>query len=337
MGSCSCKTIINKNKNRNIFPNSKDYKISTFNFKQGNSSMSKFLIDKLVGYYIENKIDILAINGVKEYAILEKIEKKFKEKVNRLYFAPLIRSRDSDITLVSLWSGTEIVDNDNNLDCILISKHPILNIIRKEIDYNSYKRNIVVSNIDLNGIILSVYNTALPEDGSGVSRRESRKKHINIINDFISSNHDYLKKKNYYKKYETIIEFMCASLSINDYMGSRTNQEYIDTIRSLEGIDCYKFVKELLGNNKSESCDATAMSGLRHSYNILLTKDLSIMEPKSNKELANYLYHKNILLRYCRNIQLEYFSDFILETGFTVINKKYLQKPNSVEEIVIEL
>lgn len=180
---------------------------------------------------------------------------------------------------------------------ITISKYPIVNGATLPIG-NMF--NIInyasVININYKGTIVSVYNAALQIDFTGISNKKIREMQIMKLYDIIDENRKFIKTDETFNEYYiSDINFLCCDLNIMEYKNNVVNEEFVKCLKTLKGLDLFKFVKKFTGNNTKANNEQKTT---KHSYVMLILPEYDFFEVEKenfNKQIltmTDYLYDK---------------------------------------------
>ena len=283
MGITSSKTINKKIKinDFNLLTIPEDYeliKIGTFKVNLKNTVNLENKVNEIVSYLFSDhknkKLDILCLQGIKDYSSLEyliKIIKKCllkKKSKNQFYFSSeinIIKSDDKSSSsnsvnyihienIIELQQRRKIISKKSErsrrikIQNLIISRFPIVNTIYSEIDDNTDiddvlgAKTVIGANISIYGNIISIYNTCLSKDieTAHIINKQVREKEIETIFRTIEEN-----KKNIYHELKdyvrTNIHILIGNFNFLEMNGEDLNSEYIDFIKNNHCVDLYRY------------------------------------------------------------------------------------------------
>ena len=131
---------------------------------------------------------------------------------------------------------------------VTISKYPIISYTHDHlstVDTNIFTTDgIVVTNINVNGAILSVYNISLSSDiiSAQINNKQKRIDELNKVNKIILSNKILIVTDNKFSQYKkTDINFMVGSFEIVETKNGQINEEYLEMIKKFHCSDIYRY------------------------------------------------------------------------------------------------
>jgi hypothetical protein len=196
---------------------------------------------------------------------------------------------------------------------IIVSKYPIVNgatlSIGTVFNINSYAN---IANINYHGSIISVYNATLQIDFTGISNKKIRESQLKHLNNAINENRNFVKTdKTFHEYYVNDINILCCDLNIMEYKNNGVNDEFIKCVKTVKGLDLYKFVQRIVvqKEDKNDFNNKTA----RQSYIMLILSDYEHFE-------ATYLTHNDF------RQQLLQITKYIYDTYKIVIKGSYTKK-----------
>lgn len=261
-----------------------------------NLTMSVLVENKIlsiVNLFFDKKydIDILCLQGILDTKLCRIILKQIYEKSSKIYAYPsldtfgLVSNNSLELTLSR--SNDEI----QYIDCLTLSKYPIINSAKVKLtnDLIDYDKFIYISNIEVYDTVISIYNFELQADSMGRNNKNIRLKQLNEINDTIKINKEKINNDEYIL-YNNNLHFLCTALNVDELRDKQTHNEYIDCLKKINGLDLYRYVRTLKGQNTNNSIDSTNINGKRSEYILLILDSLSkITEIESIK---NILYNE---------------------------------------------
>ena len=164
--------------------------------------------------------------------------------------------------------------NDNKLrKNIILSRYPIINYKEEQLEIDDIDDflgtgTVVYCNININGKIISVYNTDLSEDHERINliNKWKRKKELKKLFKIISSNIRDIStnvKFNLYKHSD--IHFLCGDLNIQEiYEGELTN-EILDLLQKYKCVDLFRCI------NNNNDPGFTTITNKRTEYIFMVT------------------------------------------------------------------
>ena len=326
--------IIDKNKkNENIQNNTNNVLIiGTLYIELDDTAGKDTQIQKMLIYIIDNKIDILCLQGFVKFSIIcefvNKLENIMKEKYAniKLYYAPQISlENNEDINSFDLtWSSNNENENEN-IDCIIISTYPILNFSKikfiHHLDLINSPKYIILANINYNNILISVYSLSLQENLVGIRNTTIRKQQIEQLKSIILTNKSTIKNDlciNNIKNQN--IHIMCGNLNINEIENDVINKEYINIFRKMKFIDTYKYVMKY---KQLEQNDSTNIYGFRTSYITIFAEHIDTNNTNNTNNIIDYITHYlhdnyGLLIINSNIIHLEGFDNFIIKSSFVI-------------------
>lgn len=195
---------------------------------------------------------------------------------------------------------------------IIVSKYPIVNgatiSIGTFFNINNYAN---IANINYHGNIISIYNTTLQIDFTGISNKKIRESQLKNLNDAINENRQFVKTdKTFHEYYVNDINILCCDLNIMEYKNNGVNDEFIKCVKTVKGLDLYKFVQRIV--QKEDKNDFNNKTS-RQSYIMLILSDYEHFE-------ATYITRNDF------RQQLLQMSKYIYDTYKIVIKGSYTKK-----------
>jgi len=343
--------------------------ICSFDVRLMQSANYKKKIDELMNFIQSSNIDIICLQGIHNTRLLKFIIKKILllniDQHNPFFHTfPTIDTsqlyQDTDNTLNNrndvlkiTWSKSN--DQDlSNIDCLIISKFRIISCGKEEMKWDNITENrfVYVTNINFNGILLSIYNAGFLNDFIGISNSPIRRCQIKQLKKIINANTENIKRdKHIYKMAinENINIITCLA-NITEILNNDINPEYLHFIRTLKCIDVYRYVQTIKQKYSNNKKDATTLCGLRMNYVLLYCDDDNLNENLDNTsgniacKIENIVYKNNklIIVNSTINKMLVYYDDYPIISSFLIEKQLSVRKDDESssgdeEDIAIEI
>lgn len=256
-------------------------KIATYNVNLKNSINIDMRVKDIVSYIVsayKNKtIDVLTIQGIREYYaahyLIQELKRFVYDHSIDLYFAPdfddIQMTADNNVdknrTFAMSWdpdvrkkrlghSKSKNTSQQHSLESqnIIISRYPIVNYIFSDIDYETDIddvlgiKTVIGANISIHGNIISVYNTELSKDltSANIINRKVRCVELDAIFRVIHQNMENLKTDAFKTYCTTDIHFLMGTLYTEEYNGNEINDEFAEFIKFKHCYDIYRNVTD---------------------------------------------------------------------------------------------
>lgn len=260
--------------------------------------MAYTVLIKNIGSYFNNddhRIDILCLQGVRNKDIADNIVKQFSHILkDDFYYAPnitLTADQSAETSLELTWSNSNMDIKDTNIDCVIVSRHPIMNYARVDFPQHHPDRlcqSILVGNINYQGSIISLYNLTFHRDYIGDDNVNIRKDQIDILIQTIKDNAEDLAGNELFTDVtDKHIHIVCGQLNIPEMINGTINKEYTYLFRQTKQLDTYRYVTDT--KKIKPKSDQTNIYGTRTSY-ISIGVDVDNKDAYTIKELTNRLY-----------------------------------------------
>lgn len=347
--------IINDNINIDNFFN---LNICTINTRLSQSVNYKNKIDELLEFIKVSDLDIICLQGICDTKILKLIAKKIyilnKEvenigysmfpMIDQFYFQHDATCYNSDDIIKMTWSNS----NDMsllNIDCLIISKYDIISGTKIELKGYIKNKYAVVANINVNGILISIYNVSLTGDYIGTINSSIRKYQIKQLKSIISSNLEKIKTDNLYSKYNIRgIHIISCLGCMQELLNDEINDEYLSFTRTLKSIDIYRYIQSLKSIIPDNSIDSTNVEGYRSNYILLYCENpINLQTPDSISEKI-YDNHKIVVINSMIIKLLKLYEDypvvatFMIENVLNNLNNSDIKSVKSIDsDVAIEI
>jgi hypothetical protein len=265
-------------------------------------------IIKIVEYYFtpqnEKHMDVMALQGIDSVDIYENIIRLFDKKMKEinsmsvdsekitLYYYPYktdLLGQDNEYETWSLSDKT--TEEHHNYTKLFISRHEILMTIEDTeykkksrdksynftdiLNYDNTQDKLHVININVNNIIVSIYNVNIV--GDHIITNAEYNDRIKKLNRFIDINTKELGNYCQLDEKSTIenrdIHIICGNFSINEIKNKSVNKEYVRLIKKMQSIDIFRYVTGLRGKNSLQYKYDTNIFFSRNNYILLKVKD----------------------------------------------------------------
>ena len=274
--------------------------------------------------------DIICFQGINNDNSLKKITKiieQYNISNNKLSTYPQINtanyspSQSNKLLNVMKLTWNNIYDIESCIDCLIITKHNIINGTKIEIsdnDNNNNKKYCLLININFKGTIISVYNCDLEDDLIGISLSESRKHQISkLVGPMALSNIDHINK--HLIKYKYLgIHVLCCQTNISELHNNRVNPEYIHLMQKLNALDTYRYVQLIKKIKEDITNDSTTIN--KHRTNYILLIQLNTASFQDVLLIGKYLNdnHKILITNSIINKNTDIFEDYPSITTFVL-------------------
>lgn len=280
-------------------------KTATYNVNLKNSINIDMRVKDIIGYIVsayKNKtIDVLAIQGIREYYaahyLIQELKRFIYDHSIELYFAPdfdevqmtseqnvtknrtFAMSWDPEVRRKRLGhSKSKNTSQHRNLESqnIIISRYPIINYIFSDIDYETDiddvigVKTVIGANISINGNIISVYNTELTKDlvSANIINKKVRGVELDAIFRVVSQNAENLQSESFKTYCHSDIHLLMGTLYIEEYSGNNFNDEFSEFLK-------YKHCYDIFRNVTDTKSGYTTPYSQRYDYIMfILTEDL---------------------------------------------------------------
>ena len=341
--------------------------VCSFDVRLMQSANYKKKIDELINFIQLSNIDVICLQGIHDTKLLKCIIKKIllsntnHPNENNFYTFPTLdvsqlhldtdnmADNYSNVLRVT-WSKSN--DQDlTNIDCLIVSKFRIITSSKVEVKWDNITENrfAYISNIDFNGILLSIYNVSFLNDFVGISNIPIRKFQIRQLKKIIDANTECIDRDK--KFYEMVnnknIHIISCLANITEMLNNDINNEYLYFIRTIKCIDVYRYIQTVKRNCPKNKKDATTLCGLRMNYILLYCNDDKLNDILNQQEniaykIENIIFNNNkiIIINSIINRTLTYYDDYPIISSFLV--EKVLQKNQSGsqledDEVVVEI
>ena len=319
--------------------------ICTFNTRLSQSVNYKNKIDELIDFIEKSDLDIICLQGIRDIKILKIIAKKLfvfnkESKGTSFSIFPVIDSfyfqhndqidHNSDDIIKITWSNSNDVSLCN-IDCLIISKYDIISGTKSEIRGYEKEKYAFVANINVRGILVSIYNVSLTGDFIGTTNGPVRKHQIRQLKLIVSANSDKLKTDNCYSEYDKKNIHIISCLGcIQELFNGEINDEYLLFTRTLKVIDIYRYIQSLKNVVANNMNDSTNIEGYRSNYMLLYCEDLQTPNQISEKI---YNDHKIVIINSIITKLLKSYEDYPVITTF-LVEKSMLNISRRTESII---
>ncbi len=319
----------------------------SFDVRLMQSANYKKKIDELINFIYVSNIDIICLQGIHDTKLLKCIIKKIllfntnQPNDNVFYTFPAVElDQETDNTLNNYndvlkitWSKSN--DQDlTNVDCLVVSKFRIITSSKVEMKWDNITENrfAYISNIDFNGVLLSIYNVSFLNDFVGISNAPIRKYQIRQLKKIIDANIDGIDRdKKFYEMVDNRnIHIISCLANITEMLNNDINNEYLYFIRTIKCIDIYRYIQTIKHNSSNNKKDATTLCGLRMNYILLYCNDNNLNDTLNQQEniaskIENIIYKNNkiVLINSIINKTLVYYDDYPIISSFLIEQKSY--------------
>lgn len=323
-------------------------------------------IDTIIEYFMKPyhgyNLDVLCIQGIKNYKILKEIICAFKNKIDKynddnrggynksiyLEYYPDIETNNEN---EGYWNTSETDDDNFNFDKLIISRHNILQSGDIQIGtYSNIKINnsslminndsdeianlckyIQFVNINIDGTFISIYNVELEDDSLGISSYKERKKQLIDIKNFIINNRknnlkddirQYIRGDRTYIATNRDIHIVTGMFHINEVKNGSTNTEYSKILTTLDAVDIYRWIATL---RKEIDYVPTNVKFTKDTFTFLISKNYNLNNPIQQRSQKLYEDHKTVIISSNINkhvVDMSQFTNYPEDTIFM------LYKPN---------
>ena len=319
------------------------------------------MIEYFISPYHGYNIDVLCIQGIRNYKILKEIIYAFKAYIDKynekqfiynnaitLDFYPNIEyETKTDINDI-FWSTSESENIEIYYDKLIISRYPILQSADIPIGTNKNINNIIFINSDsdefcniykyvqfvnlnINGTLVSIYNIELEEDTLGISNNKERHIQLHELKQIIEKNklktadpdvRQYNHGDDTFIATNRDIHIITGMFHINEIKNNSFSSEYNKLISTLNAIDVHRWVASI---KKDTTHKESNIRFTKDTFTFIISK--KILENIESNKKSQILFedHKTIII--CSNVNkyivdMNYFTNFPEDTIFM------LYKPN---------
>lgn len=315
MGCTSSKNINTENNNKNTSNNDASdmfpLKISSFYVDMSNTFAKDKNIDRLIKYFFhiehDKSIDIMAIQGINSMLIYRDIVRAFMAKAEeantKLYFYPFNPNDFNDTDSYDTWSlSDKTTDEVAAYNKLFISRYEPLIYIEDTEYINKNKRTVVskeklssfefinnikvdmydklhIININVNGIIVSVYNVNILDDIEvNISNYNDRIKKIKRFIDVNTKEIDNYRRFNDTHIDNRYIHIICGNFNINEIKDNIVNKSYKKLIKKLNSVDMFRFVMGIRDKNDLKYRYDTNIFFSRNNYILLFMNNITKLD-----------------------------------------------------------
>lgn len=289
------------NSNSTTFP----FRMSSFYVDMSNTFAKDKNINRLVEYFFTKhnnyEMDVMCLQGIESISIYKDIVRAFKKKINEInkhnpdntteiYFYPYDNNSASSDEYET-WSLSDQTSDDESAYCkLIISRHKSIMYIEdnkytkklgrrksfkrmntlsyfNDLSSNNKNEKIQVVNMNINGIIISVYNISITLGFNGSNMEYNDK--IKNLNNFIDVNNqeilNYCNLDNNNLDNRSI-HFLCGSFGINEMKNNSVNKSYVTLVKKLHTIDIFRYVTGIRGKNSLKYKYDTNILFSRNNY-----------------------------------------------------------------------
>ena len=268
------------NKQDFICNNFNNIKISSLIFDFEDSyQIDKHILNLVDYFFIEGKLDILCIQGLKNNKNVKKIINIFEtNKKSNIYYYPNIKNKNKTDT----WSLTLDSFEDEKINKIIISKYKI----KKSKSFINFD----IIDIIYNDILLSIFNIYNIE--------ENLQDFQNNLKNTIDSYNNDIKYFLYSNNLKYNLNILCGFFNLIEINNNTINSKYINLIENLNLIDIFRYINQIKKINNLNINYYTNISFKRNNF-IFLKLDENI-ELDNNKIITEKIYEKyNLLILNC--------------------------------------
>ena len=228
--------------------------------------------------------------------------------VNIKYRDKLIISRHAILQSVDMQISRKYANRLANIDTLNNSQrrehmHVTTNILNNDSDdiYSDYKY-IQIVNINVDGILVSVYNVELESDNIGISNNKERKIQLQEIKKAIDTNRNNLINPSMRKFVHGDSMFVAANrdihivtgmFHINEIKNDEINDEYNRMILSLNFLDMNRWIGLLRKENIRVT---TNVKFTKDIYSFLVSQDINDIDDISVRSQKIFERHKIVII-----------------------------------------
>lgn len=282
----------------------------------------------------EYNIDILCLRGIADTKICKMILRKlYKYGDIRMYTYP---SMDTfGITIKNSLEMTLSKSNDDDIDVIdelILSKYPIISSTKIKL----HKNYIYICNIEFYDTIVGIYNCELPDDNISESNKYLRTLCISELKNAILHNSEEILRNTRISSYNHI-HIVCSSLNIDEMINKQINTEYLECLRTIEGLDLYRYVRTIKHMPIDNFKDSTNIKGNRSDYILFILNNFNAIDDLNN--IKKILYNdKKCVVSNCILIKhLPYLDNYPVLASLMIKRNIIHSVPNNTKEHVEEI
>jgi hypothetical protein len=326
-------------------------------------------IETIVEYFMKPyhryNLDVLCIQGIRNYKILKEIIVAFKNRIEKfnddnrggykksiyLEYYPDIDATNHDDNDV-YWSTSESDNDKKNYDKLIVSRYNILQSGDVPIGTNKRVENIDNSslminndsdeimnvykyiqfvNLNVDGTFVSIYNIELEEDSIGISNYKERKKQLRELKEFIESNRENNKSDNIRQFVYGDRAYISTNRDIHIVVGMfhinevKNGGTSAEYNKTISLLNAVDINKWILGLRKETAYVFTNVKFTKDTFTMLISKNHSMNNTIQLKSQKLFEDHKTVIISSNINKHIVDMSQF---TNFPEDSIFMLYKPN---------
>lgn len=207
-----------------------------------------------------------------------------------------------------------------------------------------YDRNRVqITNINVNGTYVSIYNVELQSDVKGIRSSKERKRQLFSLKDLINQN-TKMAEDSKIREYSNLehnrpdgaaesetsiarnrnLHIVAGMFHIDEMRNNEMNLEYVRAVKILEGLDTHRWMMAFRHKNHT---DHSNIRYSRDSYIMLISEPILDTDDLQSKVSRLYTKHKTLITNSAvmrNSIDMNYFTNYPIDTLYMV--RKYRSK-----------
>jgi hypothetical protein len=212
-----------------------------------------------------------------------------------------------------------------------------------------YDRNRVqITNINVNGTYVSIYNVELQSDVKGIRSSKERKRQLFNLKDLINqntamaedskireySNSDHNKSNSRVARNRNL-HIVTGMFHIDEMRNNEMNLEYVRAVKILEGLDTQRW---MMAFRHKKHTDHSNIRYSRDSYIMLISEPILDTDDLQSKVSRLYSKHKTLITNSAvmrNSIDMNYFTNYPIDTLCMVRKNKNRsnRKAEDVEDV----